>query len=270
MSELVAVSFDGRPVRALDEGDGANVLVVHPGGGDASTWEQVTRLLADDFRVVRVRRRIYEPDADIALPHSMGVEAADIVAVARLLDGPVLLVGHSSGAVAALEAALAEPSAFGGMVLYEPPIPTDELVAGEAGVRARTLLDAGDPVEAMRVHMRNVVRMPAEMVDAMFADARARAMFAAVAAAQIADDEALDALGTGIGRFAALDIPATLVEGADSPSHLRERLADLAATLPDARVVTLAGQGHVANLTAPDTIARIVGEAAVQCGPLSS
>ncbi len=192
----------------------------------------------------------------------MSVEAADIVAVARLLDGPTLLVGHSSGAVAALEAALLEPSAFDGMVLYEPPMPTKHLVAGAAGVRARALLDAGDAGEAMRVHMRDIVGMPAEMVDGMFAEPQVRAMFAKVAAAQIADDEAIDALGTGIGRFASLDVPAVLVEGDQSPAHLRERLADLADVLPEARVVTLAGQGHVAHLTAPDVLARIVRDAA--------
>lgn len=183
------------------------------------------------------------------------------MAVARVLDGPTLLVGHSSGAVAALEAALLDPSPFGGMVLYEPPIPTRELVAGAAGVRARALLEAGEPAEAMRVHMRDIVRMPSAEVDAMFAVPRVRELFAKAAAAQIADSEALDALGLGIGRFASLDLPATLIEGDQSPAHLRERLADLAATLPDARVVTLAGHGHVASMTAPGLLAEVIREA---------
>ncbi len=160
----------------------------------------------------------------------MATEAADIVAVAELLGSPVLLVGHSSGAVAALEAALLDPTAFAGLFLYEPPMPTRELLAGPAGVRARSALDAGDPVEAMRIHMRDIVRMPANTVDEMFADARVRAAFAACAPAQIADDEALDALGVGIDRFATLETPTTLLEGGLSPAHLRERLADLAAT----------------------------------------
>ncbi|MER6559270.1 hypothetical protein ABT300_16325 [Streptomyces sp. NPDC001027] len=49
------------------------MLVVHPGGGDATTWDGVTRRLTDDFRVVRIRRRIYVPEADIALPTSMAI-----------------------------------------------------------------------------------------------------------------------------------------------------------------------------------------------------
>ena len=264
MAELLATSDDGRAVTALDAGSGPNLLVVHPGGGDATAWDGVTRHLTDDFRVVRIRRRIYVPGADIALPHSMAVEAADIVAVAELLEPPVLLVGHSSGAVAALEAALLDPSAFAGLFLYEPPMPTKELIAGAAGAHARAALDGGSPVEAMRIHVRDVVRMPAALVDAMFADPRTRAVLSAYAAAQIADDEAIDALGVGVDRVATLHTPTTLVEGELSPSHLRARLADLAAALPNARIVTLAGQGHVAHLTAPDTLADAVRDMAGQ------
>ncbi|MER7581126.1 alpha/beta hydrolase [Kitasatospora sp. NPDC097691] len=264
MTELLASADDGHRITALDDGSGPTLLVVHPGGGDATAWDGVTSRLVDDFRVVRIRRRIYVPGADIALPHSMAVEAADIVAVAKLLKPPMLLVGHSSGAVAALEAALLDRSAFAGLFLYEPPMPTRELVAGTAGSRARAALDGGDPVEAMRIHLRDIVRMPAPVVDALFAEPHLRAERSAYAAAQIADTEAIDALGVGIDRFATLDTPTTLIEGDLSPAHLRERLADLAATLPNARVVTLTGQGHVAHLTAPETLAGAVRDTAAQ------
>ncbi len=262
MTELHATSQDGVSVTALDEGAGPALLIVHPGGGDATSWDGVARSLAADFRLVRVRRRIYVSGAALSSGHSMAVEAADVLAIAELLDPPLLLVGHSSGAVAALEAARRAPSAFAGLFLYEPPLPTRTLVAGESGRRARIALDAGDPVEAMRIHLRDIVRMPAESVDAMFADPGARAAFTTHAAAQITDDEAIDALGVGIDRFAGLGLPTTLLEGGLSPAHLRERLADLAATLPDARVVTFPGQGHIAHLTALDKLAGAIRDTA--------
>ncbi|GAA1936487.1 alpha/beta fold hydrolase [Kitasatospora viridis] len=267
MTELRTHSHDGHPVTALDTGAGPTLLVVHPGGGDVTCWDGVARRLVDDFRVVRIRRRIYLPGAQIALPHSMATEAADIVAVAALLAAPVLLVGHSSGAVAALEAALLAPSAFAGLWLYEPPMPTTEPVAGEAGPRARAAVDRGDLVEAVRIHLRDVVRMPADLVDAMLADPRTREAFLVHAAAQIADDEALDALGRGIGRFAGLGVPVTFVEGDLSPAHLRERLADLAAVLPHSRTTTLTGQGHIAHLTAPGALADSIRDAARRLTP---
>ncbi|MEV7599253.1 alpha/beta hydrolase [Kitasatospora sp. NPDC089797] len=262
MTELLTASDDAPALTALDDGTGPSVLVVHPGGGDATAWDGVVRLLADDFRVVRINRRIYAPGADPALPHSMAVEAADILRVARLLEPPVLLVGHSSGAVAALEAALLDPSAVAGLVLYEPPLPTRELIAGEAAVRARAALDAGDRVEALRIHLRDIVRMPVDTVEALLADDGVRGALVAHVTAQIADDEAIDALGTGTDRFAGLAVPTTLIEGDLSPAHLRERLHDLAATLPDVRTVTFAGQGHIAHLTAPGLLADTVRAAA--------
>lgn len=263
-AEVLAVSADGRTVGAVCEGSGPALLVVHPGGSDADSWAAVAALLAGEFRVVRLRRRVYTAGAEIALPHSVAVEAADVLAVADLLDAPVLAVGHSSGAVAVLEAALARPSAFAGVLAYEPPMPTRELVCGEAAVRARAALAAGDPLGAMRIHLRDIVRMPAELVDVVVADRRAAAALTRHAAAQVADDEAIDALGVGIGRYADLRLPVTLVEGDQSPAHLRERVADLAAALPDARTVTLAGQGHIAHTAAPGLLADVIRETAKQ------
>jgi pimeloyl-ACP methyl ester carboxylesterase len=74
---------DGGWLSALDEGDGPAILVVHPGGGDASSWDGVARLLVDEFRVVRVRRRLSAPDAPTTLPHTMALEVADVLAVLR-------------------------------------------------------------------------------------------------------------------------------------------------------------------------------------------
>jgi alpha-beta hydrolase superfamily lysophospholipase len=49
-------------------------------------------------------------------------EVNDVLAVAATAGEPVVLAGHSSGAVVALEAALASPAQVAGMVLYEPPV----------------------------------------------------------------------------------------------------------------------------------------------------
>ncbi|MBW1598281.1 alpha/beta fold hydrolase [Streptomyces sp. JJ38] len=262
MAELLATSADGVPVTALDDGEGPPVLLVHGGGESATAWDAVLPSLTDAFRVVRVVRRIYVPGAAVAPTHSMSVEAADVLAVAGLLDRPVLLVGHSSGAVAALEAAVRAPGRLAGLVLYEPPLPTRALVGGEAARRAREALAAGDPREALRIHLRDIAHEPPERVGRLTAAQRARDTFASKVAAGLADIAALDGLGVGVDRFRGLHVPTTLVEGDRSPARLRERLADLAAALPDARVVTLPGQGHDTHRTAPGTLAAVIREAA--------
>jgi pimeloyl-ACP methyl ester carboxylesterase len=256
MARIEALTKSGSTASARAQGRGPTLLVVHPGGADESSWDAVTRNLISDFEVVRVRRRIYLPGADLA-GHSMAVEVADILAIAAVLEPPILLVGHSSGAVAAFEAALSIPWEFAGLIAYEPPMPTRELVGGDALRRAQAAYDAGDVTEAIRIHLRDIVQVPPELVDAILSTA-ARAETVASVGAQLADDAAIDALGTGIDRYAGLTLPITLVQGELSPAHLRERLADLAAVLPDADIVTLPGQGHVANLMAPDQLADVI------------
>jgi pimeloyl-ACP methyl ester carboxylesterase len=45
---------------------------------------------------------------------SIGQEVAHVLAVAEAIDGPVVLFGHSSGAVIGQEAILARPELFSG------------------------------------------------------------------------------------------------------------------------------------------------------------
>jgi pimeloyl-ACP methyl ester carboxylesterase len=272
MPELHATSEDGTIITAIDEGSGPTVLVVHPSGQDERSWDAVAALLIDEYRyrVVRIRRRIYaSPTATAAeaatatFPgHTYATEAADVLAVAALLDRPLLLVGHSAGAVAALEAALRAPGTFAAIVAYEPPMPTRQLVGGAATTWARAELDAGDPLEAIRIHLRDIVGLPAGTVDEILADPEGHTRLTEFAAAQVADVEALDALGTGIDRYRALTVPTVLLQGDLSPAHLLERTKDLAAVLPAARVVTLPGQGHIAHLMAPRLLAAQIREAA--------
>ena len=268
MDKMHATSDDGTTITAVGEGIGPALLIVHPGGQDERSWNVVASSLAEEFQVVRIRRRIYAADGAAAWDgHTVEVEAADVLAVAALLKKPVYLIGHSSGAVAALEAALRDPSAFSGVLVYEPPMPTRELVGGEAYVRARAALDAGDAVETMRIHLRDIVQMPAQVVEGIIrasgSDPNSQVDFVRLMAAQLADTHALDGLGLGVDRYRALDLPVVLLVGDSSPAHLLERTEDLAAVLPDARVVTLQGQGHIAHLMAPKMLSDEIRAAAV-------
>ncbi|MBD3934110.1 alpha/beta hydrolase [Streptomyces chumphonensis] len=262
MAELRTTSADGTPVTALDDGRGPTLLLLHGGGETPAAWNAVLPSLTGDFRVVRIARRLYAPGAHAPATHSVAVEVADVLAIARLLTGPLVLVGHSSGAVAALETALRAPGVATGLVLYEPPLPTRALVGGEAVHRARAALAAGDPDQALRIHLRDIAREPPERVERLLAAVRRPTSPTPRLAAGLADIAALDALGTGVERFRRLDVPTTLVEGDRSPARVRDRLADLAAALPDARVVTLAGHGHHAHRTAPRALADAIRDAA--------
>jgi len=188
--------------------------------------------------------------------------------VPRSIGERPLLVGHSSGAVVALESALAGPSAFRAMVLYEPPVAVGKPLGGEALRRARAALDASDPDRAIAIHLREIAGVGRLMVTGMRRLPPVWQVIRGHAPAQITDDEAIESLGVGLGRYAHLDLPVLLVGGDRSPAHLRERLDQLAAVLPRLeQVVVLEGHGHMANLNAPQEVARVIAAFADRLEP---
>jgi pimeloyl-ACP methyl ester carboxylesterase len=252
-------SADGTALVAVDQGQGPPILIVHGGSSQASSWSRVAAALAARFRVLSLERRLYGISGPSRSPHSMAREAEDVRAVAALAGAPVLLVGHSSGAVVALEAALASPEAFTRLVLYEPPVAVTTPLGGEALERARAALIAGDPGRALAIHLREIVRLPRLSFALLRLVPPVWNKLCAFAPAQIADDEAIEAVGVGVDRYADLDLPVLLLGGARSLAHLRRRLEALAGVLPRLdSVVILPRQGHLANQFAPARVARTI------------
>ena len=268
--ELLMAGADGGPIPVTDEGQGPAVLLLHPGSADRTSWARVAAALAERFRVLRFDRWTYRDghaDASPAGADAMAAEVADVLAVAAATGGRPLLVGHSSGAVVALESALAAPAAFRAMVLYEPPVAVDEPLGGEALRRARAALDVGDPGRAITIHLREIAGGGRLGVAAMRLVPPVWRFVRGQAAAQITDDEAIESLGVGLDRYARLDLPVLLLGGDRSPAHLRRRLDALAAVLPRLdSVVVLQGQGHLANLRAPGEVAGVVAAFAERLG----
>ena len=268
--ELLVPGPDGHPIPVTDEGQGPAVLLLHSGSADRSSWARVAAALAGRFRVLRFDRWTYRDghaDPAPAGAETMAAEVADVLAVAAAAGERPLLVGHSSGAVVALESALADPSAFRAMVLYEPPVAVDEPLGGDTLRRARAALDAGDPDRAITIHMREIAGAGRPMVAALRRLPPVWQVIRGHAAAQITDDEAIESLGVGLGRYARLDLPVLLLGGGRSPAHMRARLDALAAVLPRLEeVVILEGQGHMANLRAPGEVARVIAAFADRLG----
>src|SRR4051794_10617336 len=215
-------------------------------------------MLAGAFRVVVYDRPTYRSQTPLRGAEAMAAEIADLLAVAGSVERPLLVVGHSSGAVVVLEAALRRP--FAGLLLYEPPVAVDRPIGGEALLRARAALDRGDPHEAMLIHARDIVGAGRFGVLVFRYLPFVGRMLIEHAAGQIADDEALESLGVGVDRYAAIDVPVLLLGGERSPAQLRTALGALAAVLPRAEVVVLPRQGHVATVRAPAQVAAVIAD----------
>jgi pimeloyl-ACP methyl ester carboxylesterase len=252
-------SADGTQFTVTSVGDGKPILILHPGGSNSSSWLRVATALAARFRVLLFDRRPYRSPGGAGPVTTIANEVGDITAIAEIVGEPMLLVGHSSGAVIALETALISPVTLVGMVLYEPPVAVRAPLGGEALTRANEALAAGDPGTALKIHLREIVQAPRLLVSVVALFPPLWRQMTLFAAGQIDDDNELESLGVGVGRYAHVDIPTLLLGGARSPRHLRERLDALSAVMPRVEsVVTLKRQGHLANLWAPRKIARVI------------
>ncbi len=166
------------------------------------------------------------------------------------IGGPVDLLGHSYGAICALEAARLAPS-LRRLMLYEPPIVVEPIANLEDVERLEALLAAGDRVGVLITFMRDIVRMPPNEL-ALFT--ASPAFPARVAAAHTLPREvrAQRAYRFRPERFQDVRVPVCLLLGANSPAYFHAATELVAAALPNSQVVVLPNQQHIAMDTAPE------------------
>jgi len=115
--ELVT-SRDGTPIAFWRSGHGPPLLLVHGATADhTTTWRFVLSALEDRFTVCAMDRRGRGGSGD-SPTYELAREAEDVAAVVDALGQPVNLLGHSYGALCAIEGALCT-AGVQRLVLYE-------------------------------------------------------------------------------------------------------------------------------------------------------
>ena len=251
----MSVGGDAVPLYTEVSGSGESILLAHGFGGSARNFRPQLRALRGRYRTIlydaRGHARSGAPES--AVDYTPDCFVSDL---GRVLDGAgaerAVVGGLSMGAGVALRFALAHPRRVQGLVLASFP---GSARAG-AGIAARAagfaraldeegLLAAGErfvwgegsglsPGDAARVRQG-------------FLEHRPHAL-AHVLRELVAVQPAVEELAP---RLRGLDLPALIVAGeADATSVATGR--ELAAALPRARLVLVAGAGHVVNLERPE------------------
>lgn len=255
---ITTTASDGSSVRAYDEGQGPVILFLHGGMDEGASWARVAARLRSRFRVLRLHRRQYRLDLKTGAACTMAEEVEHVRALVKLIDEPMLIVGHSSGAVLALEALVALPEAFAGAVLYEPPCVIGPPLGGEALTRARVTIAAGKPGRGLAIFLRDIVRAPSLAAWMSGAAVRLIPRMGRLAPHQLDDCAAIDEVGLRLDAYARIDVPVVLLGGERSPAHLGDRLDALERAMPNTERVRLRRQGHAANSLAPARVAEVI------------
>jgi pimeloyl-ACP methyl ester carboxylesterase len=248
-----AISADGTPIAFQRAGAGPNLLLVHGTAASHARWNGIRPRLEEHFTTIAVDRRGRGESGD-GDEYAIEREFEDIAAVANALDAPVLLFGHSYGAICALEAA-ARTDKVAALILYEPPIVAEgeRVYSTEQLAALERLLAAGDRDGVVATFFRDIVGMPAHELDLVRASP---AWPARVAAAHTLPRElrAQEAYRMDTPRVGRLAMPVLLLLGGESPVFFGKAIERLAAALPNARKVVMPGQKHIAMDTAPDLV----------------
>ena len=237
-------SKDGTIITYDRIGQGEPVILVSGASVDRQANLPVAESLKEHFTIFNYDRRGRGASGDTP-PYAVEREIEDIAAVIGAAGGSAFLVGFSSGAALALEAA-ASRLAIRKLVLWEPPY----IIEGSRPLppkdNAKTLMNlvaAGQRGDAVEFFMVEIVGLPPESVS----EARSQPSWSAQEA--LAHTLAYDA--TILGDYSLPVVSAAHVKtptlvtagGADFP-WIRESAQALAELIPGAKTHFLDGQGH--------------------------
>jgi pimeloyl-ACP methyl ester carboxylesterase len=222
-----------------------SVVFIHGAGAGSGIWSMTLSRVARTAHAIAIDLPGHGPSAlgDLAALSLERYRDAVGELCGALCLGPSVLVGHSMGALVALEAALAWPDKVRALVLVAaaPKMPVDPelraLLRDDPDGAALWLADHG-----LSPHAKPAVRRGFLAAGAAAPPEVTRADFEIVRAADLAD------------RLAAIACPVTWLDGADDaivPPALREGRPG--------EVVTVPAAGHLLPIEAPAAIAELVG-----------
>lgn len=246
-------SRDGTSIGYRRTGAGPPLVLVHGASSDHSAaWFRVVDELSKRFTVYAMDRRGRGLSGDSS-EYAIEREFEDVAAVVESIGERVNLLGHSYGGVCSLEAALLT-SNVRKLVIYEGGIsvPGDEVYPPGFIERMQEQLGDGDREGVIISLLRELVRMPPEEIESLCSQPgwlESRAANAHTVPREMAADYSYR---FDPARFTGMTTPTLLLLGGESPESEKRDADTLAATLPDARIVVLPGQGHAAHATAPE------------------
>jgi len=271
-NRATVVSRDGTRIDYEQWGNGPALVLVHGGLVDRSFWGPSLPLLAQHYTVYALDRRGHGHSGPYPADHDIEREYEDVAAMVAAVGGPVAVLGHSGGARVALHAAR-RADQVRRLVLYEPP--RFDAITPAARGRLHASLEAEDFDDILATILVDVIA--ANLNPELFPSARPQVLAgmreSPVWAAALRNVRSIPAEADSYAtyRFEPAEFrdfitPTVLLLGSTSSPVMRGFVEDLCAALPNSRIVMLEGEGHGANLTAPELFVRTV-RAALEWAP---
>jgi pimeloyl-ACP methyl ester carboxylesterase len=223
-------------------GEGEPLLLLHGGFCSAETFDGLTPLLAEAYRVYLPERRGHGRTPDVVGPITFENMAQDTVAFMEALEiTSAHLVGWSDGAAVALHVALMRPELVRKLVLIGTAVNLDGLAA-----EAREMLESGLSPEILPPVLRDLYAAAspdgAEHFDVVFE--KLSATWKVEPSFELSE----------IGKLA---MPVLVMLG-DRDMVTVEHAAAVQRAITDAQLAVVPGAGHEFPMVAPELVSRPV------------
>lgn len=253
-TEQVVCSHDGTEIGYLQLGSGPALVMVHGAWGSRDAWLEVAKLLAERCSCYLMDRRGRGRSGDRA-DYCMDREIEDIEAVLEVAGPDASLLGHSSGAIYALEVARRVPVSR--LVLYEPPLRWRGQRAESFLQRFRAEVNTGCLDRAATLFFREEARLEDDELSVL-QSTPAWPQMTARARTCVREWEAILDAELQVERYRDVSVPTLLLAGTETAGHPSFATSQLEELLPHVRTTMLPGQGHMANHAVPDVVAGTV------------
>ena len=160
----------------------------------------------------------------------------------------------------ALQVAAHVPSKLERLVVYEPPVffAAPDLIAQDLPERLDALLANGQPDLAVETFLREGPRNSEESLRSLKAGPAWTGMVSSLGRTVPYDARVQRSFIADPAELARIEIPTLMLVGGASPPRMRTGAEAVAARLPNAQLVELLGQQHMAMLQAPSLLADAV------------
>ena len=247
-------SKDGTLIAYESSGSGPALLLIHGGGSHPERWRPIGERFEPSFSVYRMARRGVAGSGE-SIDWSPERQGEDVAAVVDAIGGPVNVLGHSYGAMCAIEGACLTKS-IARLILYEPPFKLP-LPPPAFFDKLGAMLAAGDRDGVNVAFNREIARMPEHEIELQKTKPGYAAKLESIHTV-IFELQAVQLYKFNAAKMGKVTIPVMLLLGGDSPPFFRESAELAHAALPNSRIVVLPGQQHIAMDTAPDLFVREV------------
>jgi pimeloyl-ACP methyl ester carboxylesterase len=254
----VQVAWAGRSIEVRELGAGPCLVLVHGYPLDGAMWSGVARALSTRFRVVKLDLPGHG-ELRAEAPRSLAEHASFVRAVLSGAAGPAALAGFSMGGYVALELLRDPPENLRAAALVDTRAEPDD----EEGRRKRDEGIASLEKDGVGPVAES---MPARMLaPASLANADLLARLRRVISRQSPETLAADLAAMRDRRdsrdfLATVRIPTLVVVGEEDAITPPESAERLAGAIPGARLVRIAGAGHLAPMERPGAVAAALGE----------